>query len=314
MAIATGRSAYIEGIGGAGKTAPPWTREREGWQDAGAPILDTCVTTSQRRKLGRLYRRLTEVEYLTPELLTSACFITLTSAKPLPAEDIRRGWHRVQAWLMRHGYTCYLVTSAVQGQRFEKYGDAVLHYHVAVLGHRRVPVQGLRATWALGATYHESAKNPQHAIRYMASYMKGNNGRLSWSYALLHRLPAGAAAHSNCFRYVRADHANGFPGGIINFGWGHVHAVNEVMGYVPALGRIVPLDATSNHSLLWTCYRLCIDWESARARIRDKVREENTFIERFRRESFSDSENPSCFPTGSSNLDAKGGSHAGARR
>lgn len=256
---------------------------RNGSAAAPGAILDTCATTSQRRKLGRLYRRLTEVEYLTPDLLTSACFITLTCKDVLPAEDVRRGWHRVQAYLTRHGYTCYLVTSAIQPKRLKTYGDAVVHYHVVVLGHKRVPVEAVRATWRLGATFHESAKNPQHAIRYMASYLKGNNGRLSWSYGLLHKLPAGAAPHSDCFRYVRRDEANGFPGGIINFGWGNTVATSESTCYVPAVGRVLPIVASPTHTLLWACYRLATDWQRLRQRIADKVREENDFIDRLRR-------------------------------
>jgi hypothetical protein len=107
---------------------------------APSPILDTCTTTSQGRgqgrKLARLYRRLSELEFLTPDLLRRACFMTLTCAKAETADTVRTGWHRVQAWLMRHGYTDYLVTSAVQPKRLKTYGDAVVHYHVVVLGHQ----------------------------------------------------------------------------------------------------------------------------------------------------------------------------------
>lgn len=254
---------------------------------ASAPILDTCVTTSQRRKLGRLYTRMGELEFLTPDLLRSACFLTLTSAKAETADTVRRAWHRTQAELMRHGYTRYLVTSAIQSKRFQKYGDAVVHYHCIVLGHARVPVGLIRKTWRIGATYHETAKTPTHAIRYIASYMRGNSGRLSWSYELLRALPAGARPHSNCFRYVRSDPLNGFDGGVIDFGWGNVRKLDERYSYVPALGRVVPSLATSCPTLLWIAYRLTIDWLGVRERLRESMRAENEFIDRLRRGDIS---------------------------
>jgi hypothetical protein len=115
--------------------------------------------------------------------------------------------------------------------------------------------------------------------------MKGNNGRLSWSYELLKTLPAGAKPHSNCYRYVKADPVNGFPGGIINFGWGHTVATSESTCYVPSVGRVLPIVAAATHTLLWTCYRMATDWQRLRARIADKVQEENDFIDRLMRQA-----------------------------
>jgi hypothetical protein len=232
--------------------------------------------------MSRLYRRLAEIEFLTPEMLTRACFITLTCAKAENADTVRTAWHRVQWWLMRHGYRDYLVTSAIQGKRLKTYGDNVLHYHVIVLGHRRVPAVDVRRTWGLGATYHETARNTTHAIRYVASYVRGNVGRLSWSTGLLKKLPAGAAPHNNCYRYVRADPSTGFGGGIVNFGWGH-QRISETYSYVPALGRIVPSVATPRHTLLWLAYRMTIDWLGVRERLHSAVAAENAFIDRLRR-------------------------------
>jgi len=250
---------------------------------ASAAILDTyTITSHDHRKMSRIYRRLTELEFLMSDLLRAVCFITLTSAKALPDEDIRRAWHRVQAWLMRHGYRCYLVTSAIQGKRRAKYGDSVLHYHLIVFGHARVPAIELRKVWGLGATYHERARNPTHAIRYIASYMRGNSGRLSWSYAMRDKLPGGFAPHTDSFRYVRADPLNGFPGGVIDFGWGGVHSVREGYVYVPAIDRIVPAVATPSHTLLWTAYRMSIDWQAARQNIAKGVRAENEWIDNYR--------------------------------
>src|SRR5664279_3111084 len=109
-------------------------RSVSGASRAAAPdaILDTYTITSaipaDGRKMARLYRRLSELEFLTPDLLKRACFITLTCAKPETADTVRTAWHRVQWWLMKHGYTDYLVTSAIQGKRFKTYGDAVVHY------------------------------------------------------------------------------------------------------------------------------------------------------------------------------------------
>jgi len=266
-------------------------------------ILDIRSTTSQRRggkKRARLWRRLTELEYYCAALLRCACLITLTCADEVSSAEVQRAWHRVQAWLMRHGYKYYLVTSPIQERRAKKYGVPVRHVHVVVLGHRTVPVVPVRAAWGLGATRHVS-KSGLAAVTYAASYTNAEQGgaRLSWSYPLLQLLPAGARPHASCLAYVAPS--EGFPGGVVDVPWGHY----EVPGhpsvvFVPSQHRFLPRVATSNHSLLWTAYRLCIDWESVRARIRDKVREENAFIERFRREGFADSENPSCFPTGSS--------------
>lgn len=255
---------------------------------AGRPdaILDTYTTTSHvsggGRKLARLYRRLSELEFLTPDLLKRACFITLTCAKAETADTVRTGWHRVQAYMMRHGYTDYLVTSAIQGKRFKTYGDAVVHYHVIVLGHRRVPVEAIRSTWGLGATFHETARNTTHAIRYVASYVRGNVGRLSWSTHLLSKIPGGAAPHTDCFRYTPADPINGFPGGVINYGWGDVYRVRDGYSFVLALGRVVPSVATCNHSQLWTAYRMSVDWESVREGMKKGVRAENDFIQSMR--------------------------------
>ncbi len=300
MAIATGRSACIGERSGeirgdpAGSGEIRDTRRTEAGAGgargaASAAILDTYTTTSVERdpgeirggsyrKLARLYRRLSELEFLTPDLLKRACFITLTCAKVLPAEDVRRAWHRVQWWLMKHGYVDYLVTSAIQGKRLKTYGDAVVHYHVIVLGHRRVPAVDIRETWAIGGTYHETARNTTHAIRYVASYVRGNVGRLSWSTHLLSKIPGGAAPHDNCFRYVRPDLASDFPGGIIDFGWGNVRPIRDGYSYVPALGRITPSIATTCHTSLWVAYRLSIDWLEVRERLSRTVAAENDFI------------------------------------
>lgn len=264
-------------------------RSVSGASRAAAPdaILDTYTITSaipaDGRKMARLYRRLSELEFLTPDLLKRACFITLTCAKPETADTVRTAWHRVQWWLMKHGYTDYLVTSAIQGKRFKTYGDAVVHYHVIVLGHRRVPAVDVRKTWAIGATFHETAHNTTHAIRYVASYVRGNVGRLSWSTHLLAHIPGGAAPHTDCYRYTRADPANGFPGGIINYGWGAVIPSREGYSYVPALGHIVPTIATCNHTVLWRAYRMSIDWLEARERLSKGVRAENEYIDKLRR-------------------------------
>jgi hypothetical protein len=215
-------------------------------------------------------------------MLKSACFMTLTCAKVLPADSVRLGWHRVQAYMMRHGYQDYLVTSAVQPKRLATYGDAVVHYHVIVLGHRRVPVEAIRQTWGLGATFHESARNTVHAIRYVASYVRGNVGRLSWSTHLLAMIPGGAAPHTDCFRYVKQDVVNGFPGGVIDFGWGGLRRVREGYDYVPSLGRIVPSVATTSHTQLWVAYRMSIDWANVRERLHKGVATENEFIQSMR--------------------------------
>lgn len=254
-----------------------------------AAILDTYTTTSHNRKLSRLYHRLTELEYLHPDLLQRACFITLTCRYAETAETVRTAWHRVQAYLMRHGYIDYVVTSAIQGKRFKTYGDAVVHYHVIVFGHRRVSAVDIRRTWGLGATFHVSAKNTTHAIRYVASYVRGNVGRLSWSTHLLSRVPGGAAPHTNCFRYVTLPRgvssvSTGNLGAVVNFGWGGVVPVRQGYSYVPALGRVVPSVATTNHTLLWVAYRMSIDWSEVRERAENVIEAERRFIERFRRE------------------------------
>jgi len=286
VANAMGPLSYLGELGPEAGKRPLRSASEASRAAAPDAILDTYTTTSVgggSRKLARLYRRLSELEFLTPDLLQRACFITLTCAKAETADTVRRGWHRVQWWLMKHGYTDYLVTSAVQPKRLKTYGDAVVHYHVIVLGHRRVPAVDIRRTWALGATFHESARNTTHAIRYVASYVRGNVGRLSWSTHLLTKIPGGAAPHTDCFRYTRADPLNGFPGGVINYGWGDVFRVREGYSYVLALGRVVPSVATCNHSTLWTAYRMTVDWESVREGMKQGVRAENDFVESMRR-------------------------------
>ena len=288
-----GRSAYSGEIGERSGGDPRRSGSGGEFATASPPILDTYTITSHGggsdrsgsgsgRKLARLYRRLSEIEYLTPDLLTRACFVTLTCAKAENADVVRIAWHRVQAYLMRHGYTDYLVTSAIQPKRLKSYGDAVVHYHVIILGHRRVPAVDVRKTWGLGATFHETARNTTHAIRYVASYVRGNVGRLSWSTHLLKTIPGGASPHTDCYRYTRADPVNGFPGGILNYGWGDVRQVREGYSFVPALGRIVPSVATCNHSQLWAAYRLSMDWSEVRERLRDTVAAENDFIRSMR--------------------------------
>lgn len=233
-----------------------------------------------------MLRRMTLCQWYTPEMLKAACFITLTCAVATPDCEVRKGWHRVQAWLHRHGYDCYLVTSAIQTERRRKYGDSVLHYHVIVLGHKRVPVQSIRATWRLGATYHETARNPTHAVRYIASYMKGNNGRLTWSYGLLRQIPGATAPMVTSLRYDKATQA------VQSVGWGTMPADSidsrypASWVYVPALQRIVPKEAILRDKLTWTCYRLATDWSSVRDRIEKAIREENEFIDRLRKGAF----------------------------
>jgi hypothetical protein len=264
---------------------------------ASAAILDTCTTTGHcrmsGRKRARLYSRWTELELFAPELLRSACFVTLTVKGNRTASEVHKGWDRVRHWLKRHGYCYYLTTSATQEKRLAKFGDDVLHYHIIVLGHRRVPASELRAIWGLGATFHKSARNPTHTVRYIAGYQGVQGGRLSWSGDLLRLLPAGARPHHNCFRYVRADPVSGYQGGIINFGWGGLVAVAESYSYVPALGRVMPNLATSYHSQLWTAYRLLIDWLSVREKIASDCRDESEFLGKLRGElAYSPSASP----------------------
>jgi len=248
-------------------------------------ILEIRSTTSQRRggkKRARLWRRLTELEYYHPELLRCACLITLTCADEVSSVEVQRAWHRVQAWLVRHGYKYYLVTSPIQERRLQKYGVPVRHVHVVVLGHRTVPVVPVRAAWGLGATRHVS-KSGLAAVTYAASYTNAEQGgaRLSWSYPLLQLLPAGARPHASCLAYVAPS--EGFPGGVVDAPWGHY----EVPGHpsvvcVPSQHRFLPRVATPNHSLRWACYRLTIDWNEYRAGLAYGVAENNEFIRDFR--------------------------------
>ena len=257
---------------------------------AGPPILDRCSTTSHRdgRKAARLYARLSELEYYHPALLRCCCFITLTCAENETAEAVHKAWHRVQAWLMRHGYQYYLVTSPVQEKREARYGVRVLHIHVVVLGHQRVPAAAVRAVWGLGATFHET-KNGRAAVRYAAGYSNAHQGggaRLSWSYRLLALLPAGARPHASVLRYVGPS--EGFPGGVVDVPWGHYDVPGHPsVVYVPSQRRFLPREAAPNHSLLWACYRLTIDWEAYRGVMRRHVQDENDFIRAFRAAGFS---------------------------
>jgi hypothetical protein len=79
-----------------------------------------------------------------------------------------------------------------------------------------------------------------HTLNYLG-YMGHNYGRLSWSYALLKLIPGGAAPHTSCYRYFKADPVAGFPGGVINVGWG-VREFGSHPGevFVPALAKFVP--------------------------------------------------------------------------
>lgn len=262
-----------------------------GAQPVSGLILDKSVTTSHRgyagysRKRSRLYKRMTELEYYAPDCLRSACFVTLTCAADERSETVRLGWHRCQAWLMRHGYRDYLVTSAVQEHRLATYGAAVLHYHVMILGHKTVPAAALRAVWGLGATKHETARNATHAIRYIACYQGQQGARLTWSRGLLARLPAGARPHSSCLRYMRE--CGDFAGGVIALPWG----IREIVGhanmvYVESQGRVMPRYATSNHSLLWTCWRYFNDWQAYRAAMSRSIRGNNEFIWWFLRSGY----------------------------
>jgi len=115
-------------------------------------------------------------------------------------------------------------------------------------------------------------------INYIG-YMGKNYGRLSWSYALLNLIPGGAKPHVSCYRYFKA--CEGFPGGVVNVGWGHVQPVREGYSYVPALGRIVPSVATRSPTLLYTAYRMLTDWQGARERMAEGVKAENAWIEKW---------------------------------
>jgi len=227
-----------------------------------------------------LMKRYKELEYFAPELTAAACFVTLTSKYAVSAAAVAAGWHRVGQYLRRHGHSCWVVTSAVQEKRLKKYGDAVEHYHVVILGCTWIPADEVRAAWGLGGTKHKSSMSVLHTLHYI-NYLGHNYGRLSWSYATLQRIPGGAKPHDTCVRYFKP--CEGFPGGVINIGWGDVRQVREGYSYVPALGRIVPSVATTNHTMLWTAYRMAIDWESVRERMRKGVRAENDFVESMRR-------------------------------
>jgi hypothetical protein len=208
-----------------------------------------------------------------------ACFITLTSAGVVTIEQGRLAAGRATQWLREHGCPYYVATTAIQPNRWLLRGESVEHVHICVLGHKRVAVGPLRAAWGLGATYHKTPKTVMGVVNYIG-YMGKNYGRLSWSYALLDLIPGGAKRHVSCYRYFKP--CEGFPGGVLNVGWGHVRQVREGYSYVPALGRIVPSVATISPTLLFTAYRMSIDWEGARERIAEGVRAENAWIERWR--------------------------------
>jgi hypothetical protein len=277
--IDSGLSAFLgwEGVGG-----DP-CRRREPQASARAGILDKDVPQVEMssRKWARLVGRFSEVEYFAPELVRCGNFITLTSAKPISEVEAQKGWDRAQKWLVSHGYDKYVVTSGIQEKRLEKYGDSVRHYHLIDFGHRWVDCVGLRKAWGLGGTKHKAIYNVMGLLWYL-DYLGKNGGRLSWSGALLKRIPGGAKRHSTCVRYCKGDLLNGFPGGVINFGWGNVREVREGYSFVPALGRVVPSVATTEPSQLWTAYRMSIDWEHARERVREGVDAENAWIKNWR--------------------------------
>lgn len=235
-----------------------------------------------------MLQRWTELEENAPDLTKKSCFITLTSKDPLPYAQIQAGYHRVAQALRRAGYRYFCCTSAVQDKRLKKYGDSVEHYHLIAFGVDFIPAALVRKAWGLGGTFHKRADCPLHTLRYM-NYLLGNGGRLSWSYTMIKRLPAGARPHANCYRWVKSDPVNNFPGGIINFGWGNLRYVGaspltgEALVYVPGLGRVVPSVAGCDHRLLWTCWRMTTDWQQLRNRMTDKVEDENDFIDRLRR-------------------------------
>jgi hypothetical protein len=58
--------------------------------------------------------------------------------------------------------------------------------------------------------------------------------------------------------------------------------VREGYVYVPAIDRIVPAVATPSHTLLWTAYRMSVDWQAARQNIGKGVEAENEWIARWR--------------------------------
>lgn len=228
------------------------------------PILVTYTTTPTDRKHNRLLKRFTELESFAPELLKSgACFITLTSKLVVTIEEGRLAAGRATQWLREHGYPYYVATTAIQPDRFRLRGEAVEHMHITVLGHKRVPAAALRAAWGLGYTYHKPASDVLHTLNYLG-YMGHNYGRLSWSYATLKLIPGGAAPHTSCWRYLKADPAAGFPGGVINMGWG-VREFDNYPGevFVPALAKFVPKYATT--SSWWLCKRIIEHRESTAA-------------------------------------------------
>jgi hypothetical protein len=102
-----------------------------------------------------------------------------------------------------------------------------------------------------------------HTLNYFG-YMGHNYGRLSWSYALLKLIPGGAAPHTSCYRYFKADPVAGFPGGVINVGWG-VRECDSHPGevFVPALAKFVPKYA--DISSWWLCKRIIEHRESIAA-------------------------------------------------
>jgi len=280
VATVMGPSSYSEGLQ-ADQPAGSLRSGSEASPAGGTPaILVTCATTPTARKQSRLLKRFTELEGFHPELLKlGACFCTLTSARVVTIEEGRLAAGRATQWLREHGYPYYVATTAIQPKRLELRGEVVEHMHICVLGHRRVPVVGLRAAWGLGATYHKTPKTVMGVINYIG-YMGKNYGRLSWSYALLKLIPGGAAPHTSCYHYFPPQ--SNFPGGVMNMGWGNVLPVRDGYSFVPCLNRVVPSVATTSHTLLWIAYRLSTDWQEVRERQRVAVAAENDFIRSMR--------------------------------
>lgn len=280
MANAMGPLSYPEGLE-ADQPAGSLRSGNVASPAGGTPaILVTCATTPQARKQSRLLKRFTELEGFHPELLKKgACFCTLTSATVVTIEEGRLAAGRATQYLRRAGYPYYIATTAIQPKRLLNRGESVEHMHICVLGARRVPVEGLRAAWGLGATYHKTPKTVMGVINYIG-YMGKNYGRLSWSYALLKLIPGGAAPHTSCYHYFPPQ-AN-FEGGVIDMGWGNVLPVRAGYSFVPCLNRVVPSVATTSHTLLWAAYRLSIDWSEVRERQRIAVAAENDFIRSMR--------------------------------
>jgi len=253
------------------------------------PILVKCaITPTGGRKQSRLLRRFTELEGSQPELLKKgSCFITLTSGKVVTIEQGRLAAGRAMQWLRDNGYPYYVATTAIQPNRLLNRGESVEHVHIVVFGHRRVPAEGLRKAWGLGYTFHKTPHTVLGVVNYLG-YMGRNFGRLSWSYALLKLIPGGAKPHVSCYRYFKP--CDGFPGGVLNMGWGNLRYVGaspltgEALVQVPALGRIVPAVAGCDHKLLWTCWRMTSDWQQLRGAMRHRIRDDNEFIDRLRQQ------------------------------